>query len=61
MKVKDLVGINPEAEIVVVFGDGAPFEGKLSYGWDSGDCGSEVDAKLTAKEVCIFLDENKEK
>jgi hypothetical protein len=61
MKVKDLIGINPEAEISVVFADGTPFSGKLSYGWDSGDCESVVDAKLTAKEVCIFLgdiDEN---
>lgn len=61
MKIKDFIGLNPEAEIVVVFEDGSPYEGKLSYGWDSADCGSEVDTKLNAKEVCIFLGNNEEK
>ena len=61
MKVKDLIEINPEAEIVVVDKFGLQFEGKLSYGWDAGgDCGLEVDTKSIAKEVCIFLGDTSE-
>lgn len=56
MKIKDLIGLNPEAEIIVVDKFGHQFEGELSYGWDSdGDCNPEVDTKSVAKEVCIFL------
>lgn len=56
MKVKDLIGINPEAEIMVVDKFGTPFEGELSYGWDAGgDCEPGTDTKSMAKEVCIFL------
>lgn len=55
MKVKDLIGINPEAEIEVIFGDGTPYEGKLTYGWTSGNGDEGTDNKSIAKEVCIFL------
>lgn len=55
MKVKDLIGINPEAEIVVVFSNGTPYEGKLTYGWESKDIEGEIDTKSTTSEVCIFL------
>ncbi len=55
MKVKDLMNINPEAEIEVIFADGTPFKGKLTYGWSSGDGDEVADNKSTAKEVCIFL------
>lgn len=56
MKVKDLIGINPDAEIIVVDKFGCQFEGELSYGWDAGgDCDPESDTKSVAKEVCIFL------
>lgn len=61
MKVKDLIGINPEAEIVVVDKFGLQFEGKLSYGWDAGgDCEPGTDTKSIAKEVCIFLGDTSE-
>ena len=61
MKVKDLIGINPEAEIVVVNKFGYQFNGKLSYGWDAGgDCESRVDTKSVAKKVCIFLGDTSE-
>lgn len=54
MKIKDLVGFNPEAEIVIVTIDGNPIN-KLTYGW-SNDEGESIDnSKETAKEVCIFL------
>ena len=59
MKVKDLEGINPEAEIVVCFADGSQFNGKLDFGWssenDSGD-----NSKQNCKEVVIFLGNNTE-
>jgi len=60
MKVKDLMGLNPEAEIVVVDKFGLPFEGKLSYGWSADDCEPGVDTKAMAKEVCIFLGDTSE-
>ena len=56
MKVKDLLGINPEAEIVVVDKFGNQFKDELSYGWDAGgDYEPGIDTKSIAKEVCIFL------
>ena len=57
MKVKDLMGLNPEAEIRVGFvNTGMLYTGKISYGWDAGgDCEPGIDTKATAKEVCIFL------
>lgn len=57
MKVKDLIGINPEAEIKVGFvNTGMLYNGKISYGWDAGeDCEPGTDTKSIAKEVCIFL------
>lgn len=55
MKVKDLMNINPEAEIKVIFADGTPYEGKLDYGWSADDSDDNVDTKSIAKEVCIFL------
>jgi len=61
MKVKDLIGINPEAEITVVFADGTPYKGKLTYGWESEDAVEGTNTKSIASEVCIFLgdiDEN---
>jgi len=61
MKVKDLMGLNPEAEIVVVDRFGIQFKGKLSYGWNAGgDCEPGTDTKATAKEVCIFLGDTSE-
>ena len=61
MKVKDLIGLNPEAEIIVVDKFGTRFEEKLDYGWDAGgDCEPGTDTKLTAKEVCIFLGDTSE-
>jgi len=61
MKVKDLIGLNPEAEIVVVDKFGTQFEGKLSYGWNTdGDCELGIDTKSTTKEVCIFLGDTSE-
>lgn len=61
MKVKDLIGLNPEAEIVIVDKFGIQFEGKLSYGWNVGsDCEPGVDTKSVAKEVCIFLGDTSE-
>ena len=56
MKVRDLIGINPEAEIVIVDKFGTPFEGELSYGWDADvDCEPGIDTKSSANEVHIFL------
>ena len=60
MKVKDLQGLNPEAEIRVVFPDGIFYSGKLSYGWTSNDGDSTENPKDKANEVCIFLEENNE-
>lgn len=57
MKVKDLMGINPEAEIRVGFlNTGMLYNGKISYGWNADeDCEHGIDTKSIAKEVCIFL------
>jgi len=62
MKVKDLMGLNPEAEIRVGFvNTGMLYTGKISYGWDAGgDCEPGIDTKATAKEVCIFLGDTSE-
>ena len=61
MKIKDLAGLNPEAEIIVVDKFGQQFEGKISFGWDAGgDCNPETDTKSIAKEVCIFLGDTTE-
>ena len=60
MKVKDLIGINPEAEIVVVFVDGTPYTGKMDFGWSALDGDAQTDTKLNALEVCIFLGDIKE-
>jgi len=61
MKIKDLAGLNPEAEIIVVDKFGQQFEGKISFGWDAGgDCNPEIDTKSIAKEVCIFLGDTSE-
>ena len=61
MKVKDLMGLNPEAEIVVVDRFGIQFKGKLSYGWNAGeDCEPGTDTKSITKEVCIFLSDTSE-
>jgi len=55
MKVKDLIEINPEAEIVVVNKFGYQFNGKLSYGWDAGgDCEPEVILNLLRKKFVYF-------
>lgn len=54
MKIKDLAGFNPEAEIVIVTIDGTPFD-KLTYGWSNGEGESADNSRETAKEVCIFL------
>ena len=56
MKIKDLIGLNPDAEIIVVDKFGNQFKGELSYGWDAeNDCEPGTDTKSIAKEVCIFL------
>lgn len=55
MKVKDLEGINPEAEIKVIMPNCLPYKGKLDWGWSSDDCDSKVNSKTVAKEVDIFL------
>ncbi len=61
MKIKDLMGLNPEAEIIIVDKLGLPFEGKLSYGWNADvDCKPGTDTKSIAKEVCIFLGDTSE-
>lgn len=61
MKIKDLIGFNPEAEIIVIDKFGHQFEGELFYGWDAGgDCNQKVDTKSIAKEVCIFLADTSE-
>ena len=61
MKIKDLIGLNPEAKIIVVDKFGHQFEGELSYGWDAeNDCEPGKDTKSTAKEVCIFLGDTSE-
>lgn len=61
MKIKDLIGLNPEAEIVVVDKSGQPFEGELSFGWDtSGECAPGIDTKAIAQEVHIFLSDTSE-
>lgn len=62
MKVKDLIGFNPEAEIRIGFvNKDILYNGKLSYGWDAeNDCEPGTDTKATAKEVCIFLGDTSE-
>lgn len=55
MKIKDLLGFNPEAEITIVSVKGTPFDGKLTYGWSNGKGESIDERKETATEVCIFL------
>lgn len=62
MKIKDLLGFNPEAEIEVIFAKtGKIYDGKLSYGWYSGDDEKPVtDTRIKAKTVSIFLGENNE-
>ena len=55
MKIKELLNFNPEAEIEVIFANGTPFKGKLTYGWSNGEGESIDNSKETAKEVCIFL------
>lgn len=56
MKIKDLMGLNPDAEIIVVDKFGHQFKDELSYGWDAeNDCEPGTDTKSIAKEVCIFL------
>ena len=54
MKVKDLEGINPEAEIKVALSGSTLFNGKLTFGWSCGDDNNE-DNKATTKEVYLFL------
>ena len=55
MKIKDLLEFNPEAEIEVIFANGTPFKGKLTYGWSNGEGESSNNCKENATEVCIFL------
>lgn len=55
MKVKDLLGCNPEAEIKVIMPNYISFDGKLSYGWSHGEGESLDNSKETCTEVCIFL------
>lgn len=60
MKIKDLEGLNPEAEIKVIMPTGLPYDGKLDFGWTYDDCESGVNTKMLTKEVDIFLGNYKE-
>lgn len=56
MKVKDLMGLNPEAEIVVMDKFWHIFKDELSYSWYTPEDYEEgTDTKPMAKEVCIFI------
>lgn len=62
MKIKDLIGLNPEAEIKVGFvNTGMLYNGKISFGWNTdGDCKPGTDTKSIAKDVCILLGDTSE-
>lgn len=55
MKIKDLMGFNPEAEIKVIMPDYLAFKGTLNYGWSNHEGDTNDTSKETASEVCIFL------
>ena len=51
MKIKELLNFNPEAEIEVIFANGTPFKGKLTYGWSNGEGESIDNSKETATKT----------
>lgn len=57
IKIKDLLGFNPEAEIKIIQPNYLAWEGDLHYGWNCGEGESEsgTQGKSDAKEVCIFM------
>ena len=49
MKIKDLSGFNPEAEIVIITIDGTPID-KFTYGW-SNDEGEFIDNSIFLGDI----------